>query len=85
MFRDFFSKDTTSFKTKSRTKTKTKDKDKTIPKNKAKTKTKDMDKAIPKSKTEDKDMLNKIDNEISIIIKTSIILAKINVKVKKED
>ena len=59
---------------------KTKDMDKAIPK------TKDMDQAIPKTKTktEDKDMLDRINNKISIINETSRIIAKIKVKLKKK-
>ena len=49
---------------------------KTIPK------TKDMDKII--SKTEDKDMLDKINNKVSIINETSTILAKIKDELYKK-
>ena len=56
-------------------KTKTKDMHMTTPK------TKDMDKTIPKTKTEHKDMIDKINNKISIINETSTILTEISVKV----
>ena len=38
---------------------------------------------IPKTKTEDKDILDKINNKLSIINETSTILVEIKVKVKK--
>ena len=44
----------------------------------------DDDKTIPKTKTEDKDMLDKINNKISIINETSTILAETKVKLKNK-
>ena len=59
--------------------TKTKEMNKTISKNK------DMNKTIPKTKTEDKDMLDKINNKISVLNETTIILIEIKVKVRKKN
>ena len=71
-----------------KTKTNTKDMDKTIPKTKDMDntipKTEDKDNNTPKTKTEDKDMLDKINNKISIINETCTILAEIKIKVKKK-
>ena len=76
MFRDFSTSDKTTFE--SRAKTKTKDK------NKAAAKTKTEDKATLKTKTENKDLLDKINNKISMINSMHKLLANVEAELTKE-
>ena len=74
MFKDFSTRDKTTFKTKTRTMTKDKNK----------TRTEDKNKATTETNTDNKDLLDKINNKIGLISKFDKCLAKLKVKTTKK-